>query len=483
MNDIAAPAQRLRSIAELPGPRGLPLVGNLFQVQRTRLHQQLEGWAREHGTLFRVSFMRRQMLVVADPELVAALLRDRPDGAGRIKPLERASAELGLAGLFTSNGERWRRQRPMVMAALDPGHVRGYFPQLVSVTERLARRWQRAAAEQREIVLQDDLMRFTVDVVAGLAFGADINTLEQGEDRIHRHLDQLLPALARRLAMPFPLWRYLRTPAERRVDDAAAQLQRAVQGFIAQARERLARDPGLRERPRNLLQAMLVERERSGSALSDEDLAGNVLTMLVAGEDTTANTLAWAIWLLSRHPQALARAQDEARRVLDGAAWPTAMEQAAGLDFIEACAHETMRMKPVAPTLPLQARRDLVVGDVAVPARTTVICLMRSGAMDATHFPAPATFDPLRWLSGAADAGSAKRVAMPFGAGARTCPGRYLALLEMKMVLATLLAGFEIDAVTTPDGDEPVEHLAFTMSPVGLRMRLRPRGAPAPAPR
>ncbi len=480
----AAPeaSRPLRRIADLPGPRGWPLVGNALQVQRTRLHLQLEAWAAAHGPLFRVNFLRRQMLVVADPTLVATLLRDRPDGAGRIKPLERASAELGLAGLFTSNGERWRRQRPMVMAALDPGHVRGYFPQLVTVTERLARRWQRAAAEQRDIVLQDDLTRFTVDVVAGLAFGADINTLEQGEDRIHRHLDQLLPALARRLAMPFPLWRYLRTPAEKRVEAAAAQLQAAVQGFIAQARERLARDPTLREQPRNLIEAMLVERERPGSALTDEDLAGNVLTMLVAGEDTTAHTLAWAIWLLARNPQALADAQREASRVLDRAAWPTTLEQAAQLEHIEACAHETMRIKPVAPMLPLQARRDLVVGDVAVPARTTLICLMRSGAMSADHFPQPLTFDPTRWMPGQADAGSAKRVAMPFGAGARICPGRTLALLEMKMVLATLLAGFEIERIDTPDGGEPAEHLAFTMSPVGLRMRLRPRAAQPPAP-
>jgi cytochrome P450 len=102
------------------------------------------------------------------------------------------------------------------------------------------------------------------------------------------------------------------------------------------------------------------------------------------------------------------------------------------------------------------------------------MCLMRAGATSERHFPDPQSFDPERWLSGVSSS-SAKRVAMPFGAGPRLCPGRYLAILEMKMVMAMLLSSFEIESVITPDGGEAREHLAFTMSPVGLRLKLRPR--------
>jgi cytochrome P450 len=105
---------------------------------------------------------------------------------------------------------------------------------------------------------------------------------------------------------------------------------------------------------------------------------------------------------------------------------------------------------------------------------------MRGGALDERHFAEPARFDPGRWLvrgdgGEVIDAGSAKRVAMPFGAGPRICPGRYLALHEMKMVIAMLLAGFEIEGLDVAGGGEPRERLALTMSPVGLAMRLRPR--------
>ena len=104
--------------------------------------------------------------------------------------------------------------------------------------------------------------------------------------------------------------------------------------------------------------------------------------------------------------------------------------------------------------------------------------LMRPAATDERYFPSPQAFDPARWLADEAPsraASSAKRVAMPFGAGPRLCPGRYLAVQEIKMVIAMLLGGFDIERVSTPDGGEPREHLSFTMAPSGLRMRLHPR--------
>jgi cytochrome P450 len=120
----------------------------------------------------------------------------------------------------------------------------------------------------------------------------------------------------------------------------------------------------------------------------------------------------------------------------------------------------------------LQPLHDTVVSGVELPKGTLLMCLMRAGATDERRFADARTFDPERWLSGTS-ASSSKRVSMPFGAGPRLCPGRYLALLEMRMVSAMLLSGFDIQSVTTPDGREAEEHLAFTMYPVGLRLKLR----------
>ena len=162
----------LRQLKDLPGPRGMPLLGNTLQVKPPRIHLDVEAWAAEFGPIFRMQLGRRQQLVIADHELLAAVMRDRPEGFRRSPLTSLVGAEMGLPqGLFGSEGEDWRKQRRMVMASFAPGHVRAYFPSLVKVTLRLRSRWRKAVSQGQDIPLQADLMRFTVDAIAGLAFG------------------------------------------------------------------------------------------------------------------------------------------------------------------------------------------------------------------------------------------------------------------------------------------------------------------------
>jgi cytochrome P450 len=468
----AATASATR-ISDLPGPPGLPLVGNAHQIRLPHFHEQLESWRLKYGDAYRVRVWSRKFVVLGDPHIAAEALRDRPGTFSRTERVSTAATEMGFGGLFASNGEKWRRQRPMVMAAFDPGHIKRYFPALVQVAQRLSRRWERAAQRGDAIDVQRDMMRYTVDVIAGLAFGADINTLEGDEDVIQQHMDKILPALFRRTLAPFRYWRHVKLPADRALDAHLEAFRSAVQGFIAAARERMAANPALRDEPGNLIEAMIASRDKPGNALTDEDVAANVATMLLAGEDTTANTLAWMVVMLARHPWALERATAEVRRALGDDRVVVRLEQLDALEFVEACAHETMRLKPVAPILPQQAERDTVLGGVAIPKGTLCIFLMRGGTSDARHFARPDVFEPDRWLR--EEAGATKRIAMPFGAGPRMCPGRYLALLEIKMAIATLLGGFRLAAVDSADGGAVQEHLAFTMMPTPLVMRLQPR--------
>jgi len=135
-SDAAAPqAGAVRRIADLPGPRGWPLVGNLFQLRRDVIHQGIERWCQRYGSLFKFRIGRRQLVVVADHALIADALRDRPQGWRRTQQLLVISLEMGLKpGLFGSEGEAWRAQRRMVMSGLDPTRVRAYFPSLQRVT-------------------------------------------------------------------------------------------------------------------------------------------------------------------------------------------------------------------------------------------------------------------------------------------------------------------------------------------------------------
>jgi cytochrome P450 len=472
---------KLRTIAQLPGPKPLPILGNFYQMKRNSAHQSLEHWSRQYGDCFRVTFGRYPMLVITDPAAIAKMLRDRPEVFRRTQLLEAVLGEMGVTGVFASNGETWRRQRKMVAAAFDPRHIKAYFPSLARVTARLYRRWSQHAAKGTEFDLQSELMLYTVDVVAGLAFGVDINTLESDRETIQTHLNYVFPMLDRRMGSAIHYWHWFKLPSDRKLDFHLAEIQRAVAAFIEQARVRLQHNPALRESPSNLLEAMLVERDAPGTELTDDDVSSNVITILLAGEDTTANTLAWLTYLVSREPPVMRQLAAEADRLMGDARWAGRLDLATSHTYVAACAQETMRMKPVAPMLIFETLVPTVIGDVSVPARTGVLGLMRHGPMDERYFGRPDVFDPERWITPRDT--TAGRVSMPFGAGPRICPGRNLALLEISLVTSMLFRNFEIKSLRTPDGADVQERLSFTMGPSKLLVTLAPRTtASAPAP-
>jgi cytochrome P450 len=471
-----APAASHRRLADLPGPRALPLLGNALQLERTRIHQTMEQWSRQYGPLFRISLPGAAMLVVADPDVIAQVLRARPAGFRRPSVTARVAEEMGgIPGVFEAEGDAWRNQRKMVMQAFAPHAVKSYFPTLVQVAQRLQRRWQAAADAQRPIDLGAELRLYTVDIVAGLAFGSDVNTIETGDNAIQRDLDKILPAVARRSLAPFPYWRYLKLPRDHAVDRCVERTRLAVDKLVAQARVRMRNDPLRARQPGNMLEAMLAAAAQADSGVTESNVAGNVLTMLLAGEDTTSNSLAWLIYLLHRNPHTLQRAREEILRIAPDLA-ALSVEQVDQLDYVEACAHEALRLKPPAAFIPLEALADTAVGDVQIDRGTIVWCVMRGSSLDDTWFANAAQFDPQRWLDDAVD----KKAAMPFGAGPRTCPGRYLALLEIKVAIAMLLARFDILSVATTHGAEPREVMGFVMEPEALRMQLRGRAADIP---
>jgi cytochrome P450 len=195
-------------------------------------------------------------------------------------------------------------------------------------------------------------------------------------------------------------------------------------------------------------------------------VAGNVLTMLLAGEDTTANTLAWLVHLLWQHPAELQRAADEVRRLCPAGRAAT-LDELAQLEHLEACAHEAMRLKPVAPMNALQALRPTEVAGAQIEPGMLVMAVMRHDPMNDALVPEAAQFRPDRWRAEGGPAEAAqhpKRVSMPFGAGPRICPGRYLALLEIKTAMAALLANFDLAHVGTADGRPPDEVLHLVIA-------------------
>ena len=462
----------MRTLTDLPGPRGLPLVGNLLQLDLKQLHRVLERWCNEFGPLYTFKLGRKPVVVIADPELIQTILRQRPTVYRRVGTIESVFTEMGIIGVFSAEGEDWKRQRRLTAHALDAAHLRQFFPTLIKVTERLKNRWSRAAEKGLAVDVQQDLMRYTVDVATNLAFGYDMNTREKEGEVIQDHLEKIFPMINRRINAPFPYWRYLKLPADHALDRALVAIRETINGFITRAKERLAQNPELAAHPTNFLEAMLAARDEGDTAFTDEEIYGNVLTLLLAGEDTTANTLAWMIHLMTEHPEVQAHMQAEAAQVTGGAGMLSQLADAERLEYIEAVTHETMRLKPVAPVLFFEPVADVEIGGVAVPKNTPLMLPTFHGPLQETHFGAAEKFRPERWLATAPAAGCPHNVKafVPFGAGPRFCPGRQLAMVEIKTVMAMLCAAFE---VAKPEPPSPVrEVFSFTMMPENLFVRF-----------
>jgi cytochrome P450 len=469
----------LRRLADVPGPPGRWLVGNLLDVDISQLHRILYRWADRYGPLYRIRLMQHPILVVADHALIHDILRQRPDTFMRGRSLRSAMLEVGVDGVFNAEGRDWRRQRALAMHALNTHHLRSFFPRLEAVTGRLQRRWQRAADEGAVLDIQRELMRFTVDVTTGLAFGHDLNTIEQEGDLIQTHMEKLFPALLRRTMAPFPYWRWIRLPADHALDRAMREVRRLVTSMIEDCRRRVAAEPERRAHPTNFIEAMLAAQDDEARGFSDAEIFGNAITMLVAGEDTTANAISWMLHLMIERPEVQTRLQAEVDAVVGSADLPRDHATASGLGYIEAMAHEALRMKPVAPFLALEARVDVQLGGVQVPAGTGILALNGYPGATAAHFEAPDAFRPERWLDAERPAADAHdtRAFLPFGAGPRFCPGRHLAMLEIQMVMAMIARHFD---VRRAPGTAPAEELfAFTMMPKDLFVQLVPRSPAA----
>ena len=476
---MSAVTSPLNSIADLPGPKGYPVVGNLLQVNFDKFHLHLEKWCDEFGPIFKIRMGQKTIVCIADPQTINHILRDRPDTYRRRRTIENVITEMGFNGVFSAEGETWKRQRKVVALALNSAHLNQFFPKMHETTQRLMRRWEMAADTGENVDLCRDVMRYTVGITTQLAFGVNVNTLETDGPVIQQQLDKVFPMIGKRMNAPFPYWRYIRGPKDRELERALSGIQETVNGFIADCRRRMRDDPTLFETPTNFLEAIIAaQTAEQGTNFTDDEIYANVVTLLLAGEDTTANTIAWAGNYFIEFPEYFERVRAEVDSLCVSEPILNEHQQLTRLPYLEAFANETMRLKPVGPLFPMETNEDVELLGYHIPKRTPVIALTRHIAINPENFGAPEQFNPARWLDPAATATAPHNTQafLPFGTGPRFCPGRNLALAEIKMALAMLCRNFNMELSNQANTVE--EKLAFAMLPTNLVVKFSRRELP-----
>ncbi len=459
--------------AKLPGPKGIPLLGNLLQVKSDTIHNDIQKWGEEFGDVFKFRLGHIQLIGILDYEIIAEILKERPDLFIRQQKMGNILKDAGAHGLFTAEGDEWKLQRKIITKGLDVKHQQTFFPSILTSTERLFNKWEKAASLSGEANIQQDLFRFTVDVTTSLAFGIDMNTQEQSGSVIQDHMEKIFPTIFKRINSPIPFHKLLRTKVDKEFDKACEAIQMIVNDFVSDGKKRIIENPNLKDSPENMLDAILIAADEEGG-MENKDVTGNLLTILLAGEDTTSHSLAWAASILIERPDIQEKCFQEVNTILGDKPFMDSFSLHTEMKYTEAVIMEAMRLKPVAPIMLFEPLEDTVIKGYEFKKGERLLTHMRSSYTRDENFSKASEMIPERWMKKGSPCPHHNTNAFtPFGSGPRFCPGRNLAMLEMKMVLSMLIKNFKISAKTPQEDIKEI--MAFTMMPSNFEVKIQKR--------
>jgi cytochrome P450 len=394
-------------------------------------------WAREYGDLVSARFGSRPVVFANHPGLVEEVLVNQNRKFIKHFRLRRTRRALGL-GLLTSEGEFWRSQRKLAQPAFHRERIAAYARLMVDYTERMLQSW--ADGQVRDV--QDDMMRLTLEIVSKTLFDAEISGDSADASVAMETLMRSFIARTGSLITP-PHW--VPTRLNLRVEHAIRRLERILLAVIADRRTR-GEDRG------DLLSMLLhAQDEESGRRMSNQQLRDEVMTLFMAGHETTANTLAWTWFLLSGHPDVEARLHAELDLGL-GDRLPTVADLAR-LRYTDSVINETLRVYPTVWMIGREAVEPVELGGYRLAAGTTVFMPQWVVHRDGRWFDEPEVFRPERWEDGLIQR-IPRYAYFPFGGGPRICIGNQFAMMEATLILATIARRFRLrlapDAVIAP---------------------------------
>lgn len=452
----------------VPGPQAAPILGrtgNLLQFARDPLGV-LDTLFHTYGKV--VAFVENggTRLISPAPECPGTVFVYGPEftrlavtqphlyhksaigGAERMDRRQQMLWRFGT-GLFAVNGEEHREHRRLLMPAFHKKQIETYCDDMLAITERVLSRWR--VGEQRNV--QKDMTRLSLYIAGKTLFGED-------ESEVENKMGATLERMIRISLAPSSGFFAYDVPGlpYHRLLDLAERAYTQLQQTIDYKRKYGQDDT-------DVLAMLIRAQDEGGAYLSDDEIIGHAGIIFLAGHETTANALTWTLLLLSQHPRIAADLYDELNSTLHGQ--PPNLEQISQLSLLERVVKESLRLLTPVPLNHRIADEATTIGGYSIPAGTELLVSIYHTHTDPELFPNPKRFDPDRWLT----INPSPFEYNPFSAGPRMCIGATFALLEMKVVLATLLQRFRPEFIPGTRLDRRVK---ITMSPLqGLPMIIR----------
>jgi cytochrome P450 len=436
-----------------PGPPGHFLLGHIMAFWRDPL-SYTSLWAKTYGDVVRLRLGTLVVYQITHPDDIEWVLRGNHRKFRKDRMTRNLSSLLGK-GLLTSEGEVWRRQRRLAQPAFQTDQIEKYSKVMVDLTQRLLADWQ--PGQTRDV--HADMMRLALEIVGQTLFGAQVGDMA---DEVGRILEVGMAFFASPMSL-FPRLYWLPLPGNIRFRRACRQLDALMYKTIAQRRA----SGGEGE---DLLSRLLAVRDDDGTQMSDAQLRDELITLFLAGHETTALAMSFTFYLLAQHPDVVARLELEVDEVLQGR--PATAADVPNLRYTEWVIREAMRLYPPAPGIGREALEDCQIRGFFVPKGTQISLVQWVVQRDSRWYDHPDEFRPERW-----DNDLARRLPrgayFPFGDGPRICIGMQFAMMETVLILATLAQRYRLDLAPGYVLDLAP---SVTLRPKqGVRLVVRPR--------
>lgn len=408
-----------------PGPPTRFLVGNMADFNRDTLAFLLD--SQQYGDFVRFYFGPFLAFVVNHPDLIHQVLVE--DAAKFHKPVLTKAVMKPVVGqgLFTNEGDSWKRQRKLTQPAFHTRRIGAYGDVMVKHTLRQLADWR----DGQTRAIDADMIELTMAIISETLFDASVEETA----RISAAITSVLSIMDHRFNRLVNTPNWLPIPENRRFRTDIAALDELIQGFIDD-RRRSGADTG------DLLSMLLLAQdEDDGGFMTDQQVRDEAMTLFGAGHETTSNALMWTWYCLSQNPDAEAKLHAELDSVLNGRT-PT-LEDLPRLKYTEQVVKEAMRLYPPAWGTTREAIVDTTVGEYPVKRGEVLVINIYGVHRDPRFFPDPERFDPDRFTPEREKA-LPKYAYLPFGGGPRVCIGNAFAMMEARLILATIASRYRL---------------------------------------
>lgn len=384
--------------------------------------------AREFGDIVFFRFLGVPACFVNRPDYIESVLVTQNSNFVKSKDYRAMRRVLGN-GLLLSEGEFWRRQRKLIQPAFHQERIAAYADIMTGHTQRMLSSW----SDGQTLDIHEAMMHLTLGIVAKTLFDADVS--HEAED-VDAALTVLMGKFLRQAGMALLLPTWVPLPTSRLLKRAVGRLDKVIYGIIEQRR-------ASGQMSGDLLSVFLQVQDDEGVSMTDRQLHDEIMTLFLAGHETTANVLSWTWFLLGQNPEVEETLIEELSRVLCGRfPAPADLPQ---LAYTDMALRESMRLYPPVWVIGRRALAPFRLGEYELPADTNVLISQLILHRDARYFPEPLRFNPDRWSPSDPRAASLPRFAyFPFGGGPRVCIGAGFAMMEAVLLLATIAQQFRV---------------------------------------